>query len=77
MSKEKMNNVVDFRQVINKKKYFLVVSDTECVLECWANDVTDLAGIVNIYDEEENPHVVTAIVDVAEKHIYEIKKEVN
>ena len=77
MGKEKMNNVIDFREVTNKKKYFLVVSDTECVLECWANSYIDLAGIVNIYDEDEKPHKVTAIVDVAEKHIYEIKREVD
>ena len=55
----------------------MVVSDTECVLECWANSYIDLAGIVNIYDEDEKPHKVTAIVDVAEKHIYEIKREVD
>ena len=74
MSKEKMNNVIDFREVNNKKKYFLVVSDTECVLECWANSYIDLAGIVNIYDEEEKPHKVNMIIDVLERRVYEIER---
>ena len=75
MSKEKLNNVIDFREVNNKKKYFLVVADTECVLECWANNYLDLAGMVNIYDSDEKPHKVNMIIDVAERHVYEIKRE--
>lgn len=75
MKKEKLDNVIDFRQVENDKKYFLVVSDTECVLECWANNYMELAGIVNIYDSEGNPHKVNMIIDVAERHVYEIKRE--
>ncbi len=73
MNKEKLNNIIDYRQVNSTKKYFLVVADSECVLECWANSYLDLVGIVNIYDKEEKPHKVSMIVDVSERHIYEIK----
>lgn len=75
MNKEKLNNVIDFRQVNSKKKYFLVVADSECVLECWANSYLDLVGIINIYDEEENPHKVSMIIDVLERNIYEIERK--
>lgn len=74
-NKEKLNNVIDFRQVKTKKKYFLMVSDSECVLECWANSYIDLAGVVTIYDDEEKPHKVNMIVDVLDKHIYEMRRD--
>lgn len=70
--KEKLNNVIEFNQESKKKKkYFLVVSDEQLVLECWANSYLDLMGITTIYDENENPKKVSMIIDVAERHIYE------
>lgn len=72
MDKEKINKVVDSRQMDNKQKYFLVVSEEGCVMEFWANSYLDLVGIVSIYDDEEKPYKVSIIVDVTEKHLYDV-----
>ena len=74
MNEKSLSNVIVL-EVSKKKKYFLVVAESECVLECWANSYTDLAGIITIYDEEEKPHTVNMIVDVGGRHIYEIKRD--
>lgn len=49
----------------NEKNYYLMVSKEGCVLECWANKASELFGIKNIYDTNEEPHPVSFIVDVA------------
>ena len=65
--------IINFTQA-NKKKYFLVVSDDECVLECWADSHKDLVGITNIYDDKGQPFKVSIIIDVLARRIYEVKR---
>ena len=66
--------VVEMRQKITTKKYFLVVSNEDCVMEVWADKAEDLKFIVNIYDDKEQPHPVSMIIDVAAEEIYKIKR---
>lgn len=56
----------------NEKRYFLIVSDGECVTECWANSYKDLTAITHICDEKEKPYEVSMIVDVHARQIYEV-----
>ena len=74
MSKVKNNNVIAFKGKTEgpKKKYFLLVSDDEVIMEAWAQDWSHLLSVVNIYDEDEQPHPVSLIIDVQARKIYDI-----
>lgn len=74
MSKGKNNNIIVFKGKTEgpKKKYFLLVSDDEVIMEAWAQDWSHLLSVENIYDEDEQPHPVSLIIDVQARKIYDI-----
>jgi hypothetical protein len=64
---------MDNKAKTNEKNYYLVVSKSGCVMECWAENDFYLFGIKNIYDDNQEPHPVSFIVNVANEEIIDME----